>query len=644
MLKEINFYMVKLAAVLLLAVLTGITSYAQQGRRSQRLFEEAKQFYVHRNFQAAIEAGNAILVREPGFVDAHLLLADIYFDLKNPSQEAFHLEKALDYSSEPLIMRRLGDAYFSTGNYNESLKLYQRYAENESVNAKSKAEVVRKIENSRFAIDAVNHPVDFDPRRLPSTINTEADEYWPSLSIDRRHLVFTRLIRAKGAQPQEDFYSSEYGPDGWQYARAVAEINTNENEGAQALSADGKILFFTACNRPGGAGSCDIYYSVRNGDKWSTPVNAGSPINSSWWEAQPSFSSDGRYLYFTSNRPGGKGGRDIWRARCLGFGSNGRLQWMPPENLGDSINTPGHETSPFIHAGNRDFYFSSDYHTGMGGYDIFVSIITDDSLFSAPRNLGYPINTMNDEQGLHISADGLTAFFSSARDSISGLDIYSFELDESIRPQPATYVMAVVTDEETGIPVEANVDLLNLSHPGIPARHETTGRNGELLVSIPAGAHYSFSVSKDGYLFYSNTFDLQEPRTFYNPYLLDIALTPVKEGAEMNLYNIYFETDSFRILPESEPELNKLADFLRNNMRIRVEVQGHTDDTGTSKGNLELSQKRAASVVGYLVSKGIGKGRLEWEGYGESRPVAPNDTDEGRRLNRRTTIKILGTG
>jgi outer membrane protein OmpA-like peptidoglycan-associated protein len=488
----------------------------------------------------------------------------------------------------------------------------------------------------------VRNPVEFNPERLPESVNSTADEYWPSLSIDQKTLVFTRLVKNPGQPPQEDFFMSEFGPEGWEKAQPVTDINTFENEGAQSLSADGNLLFFTACNRPGGMGSCDIYYSVRKEGRWTRALNAGKPVNTSSWEAQPSISSDGRFLYFSSSRPGGKGQKDIWRAELLEIGHNGRLKWGTPVNLGESINTPGNETSPFVHAGNKNFYFASDYHIGLGGFDLFMSEILGDSVFSAPRNLGYPINTVNDEQGLYISADGLTAFFSSARDSLSGLDIYSFELDESVRPHPATYVKAVVFDAETGNPLEAEVVLLNLARNETESRIESTNTEGELLLCLPSGNNYSFSVAKNGYLFYSNTFDLRNPRQFYNPYELEIALTPVKEGAEMNLYNIYFETDSFRILPESEPELKKLVVFLSENPTLHVEIQGHTDDTGLAEKNLTLSDKRAKSVVEYLISNKIEEKRLTWKGYGETRPVAKNDTPEGRRMNRRTTIKILG--
>ncbi len=626
---------------LLIFFLSSLNGIAQSDRRLQKLFDEAKQFLGQQDYEQAIERGMRILARDSTFLGAHLLLADIYHDNNNTTLEIFHLQKARQFSKMPLILLRLGNAYLSVGEYEKGLDAFQIYSETGQIPTGTKSEVNRKIESCRFALNAIKNPVEFKPERLPDAVNSEFDEYWPSLSIDQRQLIFTRLIKAPGRQPQEDFYISENLNEGWKEAQAMAEINTPENEGAHALSADGKILFFTACNRRDSEGSCDIYYSVSRGDKWSIPVNAGTSINSPYWEAQPSISSDGRYLYFSSNRPGGKGMRDIWRAENLGFDQNGKFKWGKPMNLGDSINTPGNETSPFIHAGNQDFYFASDYHIGMGGFDLFVSTLSDDSIFSGPQNLGFPINTHNDEQGLHISADGLTAYFSSGRDSISGLDIYSFAVDESIRPHPATYARASVFDSETGNSVQAQIELVDLVNPG-EKRVESTNIQGKLLLSLPTGKNYSFSVSKEGYLFYSNTFNLEDIRKIHNPYELDIRLKPVKAGAEMNLYNIYFETDSFRILPESGAELQKLVEFLRTNPNLTVEVQGHTDNTGSSERNKILSEKRAHSVVGYLVQNGIQKERLQWAGYGEKHPVADNETLDGRRQNRRTTIKILG--
>ena len=629
-----------LGVVIMLLVCTNFV-FAQNDRRSERWFSQARQYFQQQSFEPAIDYCERILQRDSSYVDAHLMLADIYRETQNSDKEILHLQKAAALVKNQLVYFRLGEVHFSVGQYSDALVAYQKYSDLANKESSRTVEVERKIENCLFALDAIENPVEFQPRRLPDALNSVFDEYWPSLSIDGKKLVVTRLVKTPGQLPQEDFYISEFGPDGWEQAEAMKDLNTPENEGAQSLSADGSILFFTACNRSGGMGSCDIYYSFRKNSKWSRPINAGPPLNTKYWEAQPSVSSDGRTLYFTSNRPGGKGEKDIWRAEIAGVDENGLLKWDEPWNPGGSINTPGNETSPFIHAGNKSFYFASDYHTGMGGFDLFLVTIKNDSVFSAAQNLGYPVNTFNNEQGLFVSTDGQTAYFSSERNEKSGLDIYSFTLDESIQPEPATYVHATVVDAISGNPVTAKVELVNLTNKEQPARNEETDNNGEMLLCLPSGADYSFSVSREGYLFYSDAFELTESRQVYDPYELTIELTPVQVGAEMNLYNIYFETDSFTILPESEPELMKLVEFLKTNPGLKVEIQGHTDNTGRTESNQELSEQRAKSVAGYLTAHGIKSTRLSTAGYGEDRPVATNETPEGRRMNRRTTIKVL---
>jgi outer membrane protein OmpA-like peptidoglycan-associated protein len=641
--RKIHILQVKHVTKLLFFLFFFLVSHintAQTDRKIERWFGEARLHYSLQSYNMAIDICQRIIERDSNYLDARLLLADIYKELKLPEKEIVQLKEAEKKADIALISLRLGNTYYSLGNYEKALTHFLNYLNRTDPDIKRDDELNRKIKSCRFALEAIANPVEFNPTRLPDSVNSPYDEYWPSLSIDQRELVITRLIKNKGQRPQEDFYISIKGKDGWGKAQPVSEINTIDNEGAQSLSIDGKMLFFTACNRANGMGSCDIYYSIRQNSNWSTPVCASAPLNTNSWESQPSLSSDGRFLYFSSNRSGGKGGKDLWRSECLGYDHNGILKWKEPVNLGDSINTPGDEISPFIHAGNKNFYFSSNHHTGMGGFDLLMSEIINDSIFSAPVNLGYPVNTVNNEQGLHISSDGLTAFFSSSRNESADMDIYSFHLDESVRPHPATYVRIKVNDAQTLEPIEANLELTNLTSKDIKYVNKTTDESGLALLCLPTGSKYAFSVSKDGYLFYSESFDLSMIKHIHDPYNLIISLKPVQEGAEINLYNIYFETDSFSILPESEPELLKLTEFLKNNPGLNVEIQGHTDNTGTEERNLILSKLRAKSVVDYLIAREINKSRLSWAGYGENKPVADNNTIEGRRLNRRTTIKI----
>ncbi len=622
-------------------ILYSVVAFGQSGSKAQKQFEKARKSYLMHNVDDAIEEAVALLGKHPDYVNAALLLADIYYDIDSTEQEIIYLEKANEYSDKPAIAYRLAEANYSIGLCDVAIVYYKKYLQTAKVTEVRKSEIRRKIENCEFAVEAKKHPVKFHPKRLPENINSANDEYWPSLSINQKQLVFTRLVKEEGQIPNEDFFISKRSQHGWGLASPIVEINTPKNEGAQSISVNGKLLFFTACNRASGYGSCDIYYSVKVNGKWGTPKNVGAPVNGRSWETQPSLSSNNRYLYFSSNRRGGKGRKDIWRAELLGFTGDGKIKWGEPENLGDSINTPGNEISPFIHANNKNFYFASDYRIGMGGFDLFTAKLKADGSFSEAENMGYPINTIEDEQGLIISADGVAAFFSSARNPSTGLDIYTFELAEKMRPQPVTYARAKVIDAVTQKPVRAKIELVDLSDLA-EKRTEIADEKGVALLCFPIGSNYAFNVSEKGYLFYSQSFQLDDSKTVANPYKIKIKLKPIELGGKMNLYNIYFETDSFAILPESEPELQKLVAFLTLNPELKVEVQGHTDNSGNSSKNLALSELRAKSVVNYLVGRGIARNRLTSVGYGENRPVATNETKKGRKLNRRTTIKIVG--
>ncbi len=624
---------------LLVFVVSDYNAVAQNNSKNQQQFDRAFQLYKMQDYESAIAEIEKLLKKNPDYSDAILLLSDIYRETGLTEKEIETLEKALENTQNDLIFYRLGRSYYSVGNYEKAVVNLNKYLQTSGITEARKKEIDKIITNCRFAIKAVQNPVDFHPERLPESINTVNDEYWPSVSLDGSKLVFTRLTKPVFGIAQEDFFISEFDSAGWETAKPMVEINTSDNEGAQALSADGRLLFFTACNRVDGYGSCDIYYSVYNGKSWSKPGNCGNVINSSNWDGQPSISSDNRFLYFSSGRPGGKGKKDIWRAELFEMSSNGVLKWAKPENLGEKINTEGDEISPFIHPNNKTFYFASDFHTGMGQLDLFQAGIGTDGSFTEPVNLGFPINTFANEQGLNIFSDGKTAYFASQRVPGFGMDIFTFQLPEELHTEPVTYIKAKITDAETGAVIRAEVDLFNLNDKE-KHRLERADENGEVLICLPLGATYAFNVSEPGYLFYSQSFQLSDEKKWESPFLVEIKLDPIKTGAEMNLYNIYFETDSFRILPSSTPELDKLFTLLKNNPSLEVEIQGHTDNSGTSGHNLVLSENRARSVADYLILKGIQAQRLKFKGFGETLPVASNDTEDGKMLNRRTTVKI----
>jgi len=363
---------------------------------------------------------------------------------------------------------------------------------------------------------------------------------------------------------------------------------------------------------------------------WSLAQNSGSPVNSPSWESQPSISANGEYLYFVSNRKGGKGGMDIWKCNLKGFSEFGQPVWGNPINLGDSINTPGNEMSPFIHSDGKTLYFASDYWHGLGGYDIFFSRQKNDSIWFKPQNLGFPINSHKDEQGLVVDASGKNAYYSSDRPGSSGMDIYSFELYESARPSPVTYIKGKVIDEETGVPICAKVELIDLGKTSEKIRSESCWDKGEFLMCLPLGSEYAFNISTEGYLFYSENFELKKKSEIVDPYILEIKLKKIKVGGSVILRNIFFNTGSYKLLSESKVELEKLIDFLKLNSTLVIEISGHTDNVGAQDMNQKLSESRAKEVYNYLLSKGISEKRMSYKGYGFGVPVSTNDTPEGR--------------
>ncbi len=611
---------------------------AQGSKRVEKMFEAAKTLYSQSNYSKSLELCDEIIRLDDGYANAHLLMAEMYKDMDSTRLEIVHLTKAQKTSDNALIDFRLGEAFYALGMYSEALSFYEKYKGNKDIPEKRQFLLACKMASCKFAIQSIKNPVEFDPNNMGDHINSSNDEYWPTPTLDGRHLVFTRLMKDSVYRPQEDFFMAELDSLEWD-AKPMNEVNTMDNEGAQTLSADSKIMFFTACNRTEGFGSCDIFFSRFINGKWTEPRNAGEPLNTRSWEAQPSLSSDNQFLYFSSNRPGGKGKKDIWRIEFFGFSESGNPKWGKPENL-EAINTVGDEISPFIHANNRNFYFASDTHIGMGGLDLYSCLIDENGTISELKNMGYPINTYKDDMGLTISSIGNIAYFSSARETDKGLDIFSFNLDRGLQPQPVTYVKATVRNKKTQQPLAANIELVNLNSMNGKSQIQRADENGEVMLALPLRRNYAFNVSEDGYLFYSQSMQLANENNITDPIILDIDLEPIEVGAQMELYNIYYETDSFRILPQSKPELNKLVDFLTNNRGLKVEIQGHTDSSGSPESNMELSKRRAKSVVDYLVENNISVSRLEFDGYGDTKPIASNETSEGRRQNRRTTIKI----
>jgi outer membrane protein OmpA-like peptidoglycan-associated protein len=614
---------------------------AQTGKKADDLYAEAKKQFSGKNYSGTIKICNQILSSDSEFKDAHLLLADVYNQLDSVNLEILHLNKAGEIGREWDVVFRLGEAYYKKGDYSEALRYYNIYSDYRYIPEKRQFLLACKMASCKFTIHSITNPDAYSGQNTGGKINSAGDEYWPVTSPDGKKVVFIRVSKDQNKQPNEKFYMALPDSAIWNITKPLNDTIVLDNEGVQALSADSKIMFFTACNRPDGLGGCDIYFIKFENGKWGVPLNAGSPLNTEYWEAQPSFSPESRLLYFSSDRIGGNGKKDIWKAELLGFSDSGLPRWKEPVNMGNTVNTKGDEISPFIYGNKHDFYFASDGHPGLGGIDLFSTEIDNLGNTANLKNLGYPINTRYDDVGLTLSYICDTTYFSSSRQTEKGLEIFAFNLDRGLATTPVAYVRVKVMDAKTKKPVQTPVKLETQPIKPDNFQMQNTDKGGETMFCLQLNRNYAFTISAPGYMYNSKFMNPGKINSISDPEVLDIELQPLEIGAEVQLYNIYFETDSFRILSQSEPELQNLVLFLKTNSDLKIEIQGHTDSSGNAENNKQLSERRAKSVVDYLVKNGITLTRLKFGGYGDKVPIANNETPEGRMLNRRTTIKIL---
>lgn len=634
-------------------------NYSTDNKKAIRLYEKAMETLYQGKNDAAMNGFEQALAEDDGFLEAHLMLGDLMSDIDLNKMELVgersdYRDKAKQHYRAvvngkrdffPPVWCNLGKLELYDKNYDEAIKCFETYISLDKKESETLLDAQRGLTMARFRKEALAHPVPFNPQNLGNAVNSKDDEYLPSLTADGQTLVFTRRFPRKATttantKEEEDLYVSTLKDNQWSRAMRMPEpVNSNDNEGAQCISQDGRIMFYTACNREDGGGRCDIYMCVNKNGKWSKPRNLGPIVNSGAWEGQPTFSIDGKTLYFVSNRKGGYGGMDIWKTTF----ENGH--WTEPVNLGPEINSEYDEMSPFIHFDDRTLYFSSNRPEGMGGMDLFVaSREYDGGPWQKPQNLGYPINTEGDDNNLIVSADGRTAIYASERQGGFGkMDLYSFVLPEQVRPTMAICFTGTVTNAKTGQKVAADIKVVDIIRNAVVA-NTSSDASGKYIVSLPADGVYAFHVSADGYLLHSQSEVWEREDDGYDnwqPIIVDIALHPIESGERIALRNVFFETGKWEIMSDSEYELNKVVELLNQNPKLRIELGGHTDNVGQDDANKRLSEQRAKAVYEYLIKKGIAADRLTYKGYGETQPVATNDTEEGRGENRRTEIKVL---
>ncbi len=603
-----------------------------------KLYGKAVAQIADGNLKEAIETLTKTINADNNFIDAYLSLAGVYGEKKEYANAITNYEIAFSKDSNYTNIYKLPYAInlAGAGKFDEALQALNIFLSIPNLSSKSIGAAQYRKRNCEFAIDyQKKHPSNsysFQPINLGDSVNTERSEYYPTLSISDSLLVFTRMTNTG-----EYFVKSNFTNNHFAQAEIVeGSINRQALKGAATVSSDGEYLIFAGDFAERGYGSYDLYISYNTPDGWSEPENLGENINTPYWESAPSISPDSRTLYFSSDRPGGYGGRDLYMSTRQ---PNGR--WGFAVNLGATINTAGNELYPYIHADNQTLYFTSDGLPGYGKTDLFITRKTAIDQWSVPENLGYPVNTIEDEGSICISSDGSTAYYASDRaDSRGGLDLYKFDIREDIRPYKTLFVRGRVFDEATQKGLPSSVELID-NATGKAIMKIAADELGKYFIPLPTGKDYTFVVNRKGYLFYSNVYELSKEKSD-STYTKDIALQPIKLNASFTFKNVQFEKNAFALLPISKIELDKLVQVLNENPTIKLQINGYTDNKGIAEENIKLSTNRAKSVVDYLASKGINAARLAHKGFGAAQPIADNNTDEGRARNRRTEFVVVG--
>lgn len=643
-----------------LTLLLSVTSYAQlpelkfgscpgEGAPSGRddmavALEELKKG----NFELASQIMNSMNQRDLESPHFKYLLGELYFRRTPRSQQERDNNLSVAERSweeclrdcpnyKPELNYLLGRIKIINNKLDEGVALLDEFIDHPDSDAELMDLALNAYEQALFMQELMANPVEYNVNVVRGVSTPNADEYLTAISPDGQLAFFTR--RMGGG---ETFTRSEMTGRGFNFGTPMPRpFNANFNEGSPTITADNRLLIFTSCEpTDDGLQNCDLYYSVRNGDSWSQIQPIGDAINSpDSWESQPSVSPNGDKLYFASNREGGLGGIDIYVSHRQPDGS-----WGEAQNLGAPINTPGNEKSPFLHTDSRTLYFASrGGHLGMGGYDLFYARLTEDGTYDEPKNVGYPINTQADEVGLIVNLPGTKAYFNSNDPETGGLggwDLFEFTMPEEARPEEVAIVRGVLRDENGRPMTTAEVTMKN-TVTNEETRLDVDRSNGEYTAVVSVARNEDVIIKVEGAeaSFSTRYIDVDEVSTT-EVVEADMDVAKLEVGKEYRLNDVHFETDSYELDQQDKFIIDEFAIFLQEHPTVTVDIQGHTDNVGGIDANLVLSRNRARVVYERLIAKGISSSRMTHNGFGESRPVAPNRNDRGRAMNRRTVFVI----
>lgn len=644
----IGFWLVGCA----LLVVPEALSQTAPSRKARKAYDEALEAYRFQAYSLSEAALDRAIRKSPRYVDAWFLKAQLHRDLERDDVvEVLKHALSLDGEKFPFGWVELAQIQWERGLYVEGLATLDILSDKALPLTSEVQEKRRWVEAGlRHSVAAENRGHDDAPATLlDGALNTEAEEYYGALDLTGERMVFTRHgvtdaveLQLPGVAGGEDFYESFKRADGaWSPPVPLRGINTRMNEGAPALSGDGTLMVFAACEtlRDGygprqGKGSCDLFESEwdSRANRWSLGKNLGAP-NSAGWESQPTLSADGNTLIFAKSARGNSAPSDLVISHRLENGG-----WSSPKPLSGLVNTSRIEESPFLHPDGMTLYFSSDGHPGLGRLDVFVSRRQEDGSWGQPVNLGPGINSFNKDNSLMVLPQGGVAMFASTKEG-GDLDFWEVTLPSFGTPLDVVPLRGMVVDAISGERLEAQVELVDLE-TGQSLGSLTSTVDGGFTLPMPEGGACSFGAIAPGHLFGMTTFDMRNKATTPDPFV-QIELPRIETGSTFRLEAIQFETGKADLRKAYQAGCERMAQWMKTNPGVQVMVVGHTDNVGSAEGNLTLSHERAESVKAHLVGRGVASGRIQVEGRGDAEPVGSNDTEEGRAANRRVVVQIL---
>lgn len=645
----------KIALLSILFLLSFTLGWAQPNEK--KALRAAEQHIEYEEFGLAVPYLEEAVGVNPNNAMSQFLLGKCLFETyqKSKALKAFDKANTLNPNVHPEFPYYYARALHFALRFDEAKVAYQKALALVKASDPDYKAIQAEIKHCDYGKNAIANPVNAKIENVGPPVNTQWSEHSPVISADESVMIYTTVrpdnvgCKNNPACDLEDIYIVPNSGGKWTSPKPIGDkINTPNHDATIGLSPDGQTLYIYK-NPPGGG---DLFSCQLQGTEWQAPVTLGSPINTGDYETVVSVAPDGRTIYFTSERPGGIGKLDIYSSTKM---DNGK--WSEPKNLGPGINTPEDDDAPFIHANGKTLYFSSaGYDESIGGFDIYRTELQGDGSWSRPMNMGYPINTPDNDIYFVLSADMKHGYYASSREGGYGeKDIYKIIMEE---PKPVisvqdtqvvvpvinqvslTILKGTITDAIDGTPLEASIKVIDNAANEVIAEFTSNSATGKYLISLPSGKNYGIVVERKDYLFHSENFDIPST-TGYQEVVKDIALKKIKIGTTIVLKNIFYDYDKATLRPESVAELDRLYQLLIDAPNLVIEIGGHTDSDGSDAYNQTLSQNRAKSVVDYLIKKGIATERLVAKGYGETVPIDSNDTPEGKQNNRRTEFKIL---